>query len=140
MLVCCAFFSCCFATWRCALSFSSCGTLTVCCPIAWAARPALPRAMRIARRISAKADEIFDHPAPFATHTYIAHQNKLLVQLESRRGLLLLGARIDRPKSEIEPIKHGVAFCCLTFFEDFSVELLDQQCGRTACQHIVVAC
>ena len=84
----------------------------------------------MARRISAKADQIFDHPAPFATDTYIAHQNKLLVQLESRRGLLLLGARIDRSKTDIKPIKHRIAFCCLTFFENFSVELLDQQCSR----------
>src|SRR5437867_8097187 len=93
----CARFSCCFATARFALSLSSCrGRSMAFCERSVDKPNALHRRRPIARRISAETDKIFYHPAKFSADTDVADQNKLLVDLETRRRFLSAGARINR--------------------------------------------
>src|SRR5215831_186057 len=77
--------------------------------------------------ISAKTNQILQLPSEIAVNTDITSEHNLVRDLEPHRCLLLTSAGIDCPQIEIQPIKSCIAVGRLTFFDDFAVQLLDQQ-------------
>src|SRR6266702_8416841 len=78
----------------------------------------------------AKTNQIFQLPSKIAVNTDVTSEHKLVADLESYGCLLLTSAGINRSQIQIQPIEYRVAVGWLAFFDDFAVQLLEQQHGR----------
>src|SRR5262245_5785591 len=137
MLVRLARFSCSFTTAR--LAFCCCSgrtTSTALCAATLKAKTNVPSEKRIPYRMSAKTNQVLQFPSKIDSNPDVTSEHKLVGDLEPNGCLLLTSTRIDRSQIQIQLIENRVAISWFAFFDDFAVELLDQQHGRPSGENV----
>src|SRR6202022_2806488 len=88
---------------------------------------------------SLETNQIFNHSAVIAANAEVAEHDKLVVDLETRSGLLLASSRIDSTHIQIQSVENGTTLRSLPFLKNFSVKLLHEQRGGASSKHVIIS-